>query len=253
MIFEQLKERALLEISGEDRFKFLQNIISNDAYKLEKDEVIYSLILSPRGKFLFDFFAYRVGEVILLEYYQPKKAEFLENLQNYKLRAKIAIKELPEYKIIVTQTKPEFTAVNSVIDPRLSDMGYRVIVADIPTGQQTSWYEVARMRNLIAEGEKDMEYGRSFPLEFGMQKLHAIDFAKGCYVGQEVTTRMHHRLIIRKKLVLLESDHAFPPRGTKIDEKHLILSSCKDNSKFICLALYLDEDLSHHGEALLRG
>ncbi|MFI4984030.1 MAG: YgfZ/GcvT domain-containing protein [Rickettsiales bacterium] len=205
-----LKNRAVIEVSGDDRVSFLQGLLTNDMSKLKTGVFTYALMLSPQGRFLYDFFVLTTPDKILLDAPQIDLAEILKKFRIYKLRAKVelAISPLFVYAQLSAGQSPFLP------DPRASSMGYRAILELATATEDFSVYEEQRIKNLIPDAEQDFIKDKSFPLEYGMDKLGAIDFEKGCYVGQEVTTRTHHRGVVRKGLYRYQG--AEFPKGTEI-------------------------------------
>ncbi len=193
-----LSKRAIIEISGEDRQKFLQGLITNDIYKVSPNLLIYSAMLNAQGRFLYDFFIFEKDQILYLDCNLLKRDEIIQKLSLYKLRSKVTIKKNDNLKIFYNQSKQGFP------DPRHNDLGYRfyseisVASSDLEGEKQ---YDLKRISLKIAEGESDLTSDKSFILEFGFDNLNAIDYQKGCYVGQELTARTHYRGEIRKKLI----------------------------------------------------
>ncbi len=197
-----LPNRSILEISGEDRKKFLQGLITNDINKLENSKLLYSAMLNAQGRFLYDFFIFEIDNKIFLDCHNLRAAELLQKLNFYKLRSKVIIQKnddlKPHFSLEKTKNLPE----NSFIfkDPRSADLGYRIYLNKIQHQSNQDLYTKIRIINKIAEGEEDLTYEKSFIQEFGFDQLNAIDYTKGCYVGQEPTARIHHLGEIRKKI-----------------------------------------------------
>ncbi len=224
-------DRALLNIEGEDRHTFLQGLITNDINKVNQHQAIYACMLTPQGKFLFDFFIYKIRERLVLEVEKSRAEELKSHLGMYKLRSKVEIKDISnEYEIYAVLGKDGLSLFNlknageikqfpggvAIADPRRFYMGIRITIAkdSIPetfAGQKIIWgspeeYEKLRISLAVPEGGKDMIPEKSFPLQSNMEEMNAIDFNKGCYVGQEVTARSKHRGVIRKKIVKVKID-----------------------------------------------
>lgn len=221
MTYTLLKNRSIIRISGEDRFKFLQGLLSNDVNKLTPNEGLYACMLTPQGKYFADFFLYLDGENILLDIPSLRQEEILTKLNIYKLRSTVTIAPCPEYKVISFLS--ELKAPGVFIDPRHEALGMRGFIHESKLQQLTKdmqndqdVYDLARIDNFIAEGEKDLIFEKSFLLEYGLDNLNAIDYDKGCYVGQELVARTHHRGTIRKQIVQVESKNKLPESGTEI-------------------------------------
>jgi folate-binding protein YgfZ len=195
-----LLKRSIIEISGSDSKKFLQGLLTNDINKVGCDSIIYSAMLNPKGQFLYDFFIHQNGEKILLDCAAQKCDEIIKKLNFYKLRSQVEIKK--NDTIFVSQSLENI----GLEDSRSKNLGNRIYstrteLEKISTKLLTvEEYDFLRIKNKIAEGEADLTYEKSFILEFGFNELNAVDYNKGCYVGQELTARTHHLGEIRKKI-----------------------------------------------------
>lgn len=242
MYYTLLTERSITRISGEDRFKFLQGLLSNDVNKLTPNEGIYACMLTPQGKYFADFFLYLDGESILLDIPAIRQEDILKKLNIYKLRSAVTIAPCSEYQVVSFLS--ELKAPEVFIDPRSKNLGMRGFIhesnlAELTKDMQNDQdaYDLARINNFIAEGEKDLIFEKSFLLEYGLDQLNAIDYNKGCYVGQELVARTHHRGVIRKQIVQVESQNKLPESGTEIyaDEKKLGVICSSVNNKGLAL------------------
>ena len=202
MNYQILDDRSVLEIQGTDNIKFLQSLTTNDISK--KDQLIYSYLLSPQGRFLFDFFSYYNGKTILLDVADNSAELLLKRLNLYKMRSQIEITTCNDLRILYSDTQHHDTI--SQRDPRYHRLGYRSFVTNNAELQGTAisnLYLNDKYSHAIPDGTYDLEYDKSFPQEFGAEELNAISFDKGCYVGQEVISRTKYQGVIRKKLFKL--------------------------------------------------
>lgn len=198
------QNRAIIEIKGLDRKKFLQGLITNDIEKASESNLIYSVMLNPKGRFLYDFFISEIGESLILDCFEPRRDEILQKLKFYKLRSKVEIIKNDEL-FVMQILGTENVSFRKFQDPRHQNLGFR---SYLQKAQKNSFefssqgeYDLLRISNKIAESELDLTYEKSFILEFAFDDLNAIDYKKGCYVGQELTARTHYRGEIRKKLL----------------------------------------------------
>ncbi len=209
--------RFVLAISGEDNKSFLQSLITNDINKLSKSQALYALMLTPQGKFLYDFFFYEEDNRILLDCNLKNSEEIKKKLNMYKLRSKVIIDDVSgTYSAIAYINQENTCPYNTILpDPRSAKLPLRGIInnklyQDINKNGfiegDINTYEDIRI-NLGISSDADMEAEKSFPLEFKMDEFNAIDYQKGCYIGQEVTTRTHHRGIVRKKPYIVEAQN----------------------------------------------
>lgn len=222
-MYSVLVDRAIVQISGQDKKKFLQGLLTNDIYKIDQQEALYACLLTPQGKYFSDFFITLQNDKIFMDLPFSRKEEILKKLNIYKLRSDVQFEELSEYKVIslleedLAELKLEGVLFK---DPRSIKMGIRSFVKqddlDIEKISNDNSYDIMRFDNFIAEGEKDLKAGQSFLLEFGFNDLNAIDYKKGCYIGQELVARTHYLGVVRKEIAQVFSSKDLPEYGTLI-------------------------------------
>ena len=216
MVIYTLLNRAVVRVTGEDRFKFLQGLVSNDVTKLTANEGLYTCMLTPQGKYFSDFFLCLDDESILLDMPTLRQEEIIKKLNMYKLRSDVSFTLCPEHKVVAFLSDVTISGI-VFLDPRSSSLGMRGFIHETQlTNMQhdQNAYDLARIDNFIPEGEKDLIPEQSFLLEYGLDDLNAIDYKKGCYVGQELVARTHYRGTIRKQIAQVESNNNLPPLGT---------------------------------------
>lgn len=228
-INNHLQDRALIEIEGQDRKKFLQGLITNDINKVNGNKLIYSAMLNANGRFLYDFFIFEKEDTLFLDCLDTRCDEIIQKLNLYKLRSQVKISKNNSLQVIHNLNNGQF------IDPRHPKLGFRSYQTDIANCNDSSAYHAQRISLKIAESEYDLTYDKSFILEFGFDHLNAIDYQKGCYVGQELTARTHYRGQIRKKIFAITIED-FNNKNN--------LESLK-NSKITCQGKNLGIILSH--------
>jgi len=220
-----LPDRSLLEIAGEDRLSFLQGLITNDVEGLVRGAACFAGLLSPQGKILFDFFVIDAGDHLLLDCPPASGADLLKRLTFYKLRAKIKLSDVSErWRVAAAwgERAADFCGANAGIafqDPRLPALGFRALIeadraSQLPAGK--SDYEAMRIALAVPEGGKDYAYGDAFPHEACFDLLHGVNFKKGCYVGQEVVSRMQHRGTARTRVLAVSAARPLPDGGADI-------------------------------------
>ena len=218
MNYSRLKNRGVIKIAGEDRFSFLQGLLTqNISVEYDKGDCYYGLMLTPQGKFLYDCFIFYNDDYILLDCQKLYINQIVERLQKHKLRAKITTEDVSDVFYVVTS----FDKIEEkfLIDPRSKKMGFRCCTDNYRdyNSQFINEYEIRRISLLIPDADSDLDFFKSFPLHYGMDKINAIDFEKGCYIGQEVTTRTYRRGVIRKKLVgFIISTNIAIEKGTEV-------------------------------------
>jgi hypothetical protein len=237
-----LTDRGVVLISGEDARTFLQDLITADVEAMKPGEAHLAALLTPQGKILFDFLVIYApdglptlarfdGFAEIRGYFLdvPKSAlpDLVKRLSFYKLRAKVQIAEViwHEQRLGVVAAwgsdRVYQTDALFVRDVRHPDLGERlyliegdaeaISVADPPA------YHAHRIALGIPEGGKDFAFGELFPHDVDMDQLGGVDFKKGCYVGQEVVSRMQHRGTARRRFVIATTTEAsLPPAGTPV-------------------------------------
>ncbi|MGI9402591.1 MAG: YgfZ/GcvT domain-containing protein [Rhizobiaceae bacterium] len=215
--YAYLRDRTLLQVTGSDAGKLLQGILTCEVEGLAAGQASFGALLTPQGKILFDFFLIRRSEGYLIDLDGALETDFVKRLNFYKLRADVAIEnagsEIEVYA--VWSGSPGDVDGIVVTDPRNSSMGHRVY-GQCPSDISEGDYQAHRIAVAMPEGGKDFEYGKVFPHEVLMDQFGGVDFVKGCYVGQEVVSRMQHRGKIRTRILRVESTQYLPPFGTEI-------------------------------------
>ncbi len=220
-----LSDRGLIEIMGADATEFLHNLVTNDIRSLRRGEARFAALLTPQGKIISDFFVFRetgaAGDRLLLDCPLSLTDELLRRLARYRLRSKVDIANLSADHDVVAyldRAPPEDSVVAAALDPRSPEMGWRAIIrkgAADARGDRAI-YEERRIVAGIPDGLVDFDYGGVFPHEANMDRLSGLDFKKGCYVGQEVVSRMQHRTTVRKRVSRFTSRSAAPAQGSQV-------------------------------------
>lgn len=199
-----LPDRAVVTVSGEDAQSFLQGILTCSVEALEASEARLGALLTPQGKILFDFLVSRTGEGFRLDAPAEKMPDLVKRLGLYRLRAKVAIAADPAL-VVAASWEGAVTAaeVDVARDGRLPALGNRLYAgaAAFSADATQDEYHAHRIALAIPEGGRDFAYGDAFPHEALMDQLGGVDFKKGCYVGQEVVSRMQHRGTARTRVV----------------------------------------------------
>jgi folate-binding protein YgfZ len=215
-----LPNRGLLRVSGDEAETFLQSLVSNDVGKATADRAVYATLLTPQGKFLHDFFIVRDAEGFLIDCEADRLGDLKRRLTMYKLRSKVVLADESENWTVLAVLDGNLASTFVSDDPRHPDLGKRAIVSSgqKPEGAETpfSAWDARRISLGVPDGSRDIEVEKSFLLEHRMDELNAIDFKKGCYVGQELTARTKYRGNVRKRLTLVSVEGALPPTGTPV-------------------------------------
>jgi tRNA-modifying protein YgfZ len=187
--------RMIFELTGTDRLTFLQGMVSNDMRPLGSgDGIKWTALLTPQGKYLADFFVVAMGGRLLLDIHASMGAGTVKRLLMYRLRADV---QITPCDLIVTCGVGDAPAT-ALPDPRHTAMGWRHYGAPIETAA-VDW-DAIRVTHVIPESGVELIPNDTYLLEAGFERLHGVDFRKGCYVGQEVTARMKHKTELKKGL-----------------------------------------------------
>ena len=223
-----LAERGVIAISGDTARDFMQGLITNDIQRVSPTCAIYAALLTPQGKFLHDFFIVQHKDSLLLDCKRDRIPDLIKRLTMYRLRAKVDIADASdrwEVGVMLAgsgadddgagEPQPAGTAKTrfdggSFIDPRPAGLGGRTIrlideddtfpTDTVQLEKNRATYDALRISLAIPDTGQDLIADKSMPLESGFDELHGVDFEKGCYVGQEVTARMKHRNLVKRRL-----------------------------------------------------
>mgnify|MGYP003969043561 FL=1 len=227
-----LEDRGLISITGEDSKNFLQNIITNDVEKVSSSNSIFSALFTPQGKYLFEFFLLLTKEGFLLDCDNKFTNEIITYLSKYKLRSKIEIKDISTNHVIGLISLEKFTEIQNnenkntdtivyrdspvFIDPRNKKLGARMLSTleklhltikklDLKIIKAENYFIDAHALGIPIKGVENLKE-QLFGLEANFEELKAIDFKKGCYVGQENTARMKLKNKLRRRLLPIKFD-----------------------------------------------
>ena len=209
---EATPERTVLALTGKDALTFLQGLVTNDVRPLERGPgIVWAAVLTPQGKYLADFFVVRTGDDrLLIDIATALAPDTLRRLTMYRLRADVQITATDLHVLRGLGEPP----VGALPDPRHPALGWRAW-SDSAGGDPVIDWDRIRVEHLIPESGVELIPDDSYILEQGFERLHGVDFRKGCYVGQEVTARMKHKTELRKGLVRVAVEGA-APIGTEI-------------------------------------
>ena len=226
-----LKDRGVLLISGQDSKDFLQNLVTNDINKVTETQSCFSSLLTPQGKYLFDFMIVKHKDGYFLDCELNQINGLINRLNVYKLNSKIEIENLSHKFQVVVISNEKFLSINNsknqegatiayrddpfFIDPRNKKLGARGIVSleklylsikklELKLEDSKNYYELSYNLGIAQINTKNLQE-KVFGLECNFEELNGIDFKKGCYVGQENTARMKLKNKLRKKLFAVKS------------------------------------------------
>ena len=227
-----LEERGLILVEGIEAKQFLQNIITNNIEKVNDSNSIFSAIFPPQGKYLYEFFITKNKNGYLLDCNIELKEDLIKHLFKYKIRSKIEIKDLSSSHVIGIISKEKFLEIQEelnsknktvlyrespcFIDTRVSSLGARIVSSleklhltikklNLEIIEKSDYLKLSHIEGVPTEGVKDLQ-NNLFGLESNFEELNAIDFKKGCYVGQENTARMKLKNKLRRRLLPVVSN-----------------------------------------------
>ena len=194
------KNRAILTLEGKDKIDFLQALTTNNIENIPKEDIVYTAILSPQGKYLFDFFVFSLSDnEIFIDIHKSRAGAIKKFLEFYKLNSDVIISDR-SCRIVISSIKE---GMYSFADPRAKILGWRCYdfkerlkIQD----QGFDNFQITRLKNLVPETGVELIPEKSYILELNFEKIQGVDFKKGCYIGQEVTARMKHKATLKNRL-----------------------------------------------------
>jgi len=266
-----LPDRGVVRVSGADAEKLLQGVITNDMDLLARQPAIHAALLTPQGKILFEFFVVKAPDGFLLETARDKTADLAKRLAMYRLRAKAGIEDASDgYKVLAAwgdapdRLEQSADAI-SFQDLRLPALGVRMLAeAKLAAGVASAAdnidapadaYHAHRVALGVPEGGKDYAFGDAFPHEADLDQLNGVSFTKGCFIGQEVVSRMQNRGSVRKRVMPITGEAPLV-QGAEITVGPAVIGSVGSVAGRQALALVrLDRaaEAEAKGEALLAG
>ncbi|MDX6807367.1 folate-binding protein YgfZ [Terrihabitans rhizophilus] len=259
-----LTDRSVLRIQGPEAPHFLNNLVTSSVGTLEPGNARYSALLTPQGKIIADFFVVGQADGFLLDVRAGQAEELRKRLMLYKLRAKVTltIEDLAVVSLFGGEAPPVLTM--TFADPRLSALGWRAIMApddlhllaehEVEQVSEAE-YHAHRIGLGVPEGGKDFAFGDAFPHEADMDQFGGVDFRKGCYIGQEIVSRMQHRGTARTRIVPVAiTGPAEPGSEITAGERSLgKLGSVSGTQGLATLRLDRAEDVLNAGEPIRAG
>ena len=256
-----LPDRALLSVSGPDRFSFLQGLISNDMQKVESGGAMWAALLTPQGKFLHEFFVFSIGDEVVLDCEDKRRDDLLARLSRYKLRSQVDLRICNDLVPGAAWKQDAVDALNlsiqaptliindgiAYLDTRLTDAGARWALSPnaVKSTMNTAGlspstpedYDTYRLSLGLPDGSRDMEIEKALLLENSFEELNGVDFQKGCYMGQEITARTHYRALIKKRLLPVDLSAESLESGTLLESNGTIVGEMKSSREHKGMAL----------------
>jgi tRNA-modifying protein YgfZ len=248
-----LPDRGVVKVSGEDARKFLDNLVTTNVDILRPGDGRFGALLTPQGKIIADFLVTEASETqgggFVFDVPLVLAQALADKLKFYKLRAKVSVENLSAQLgvLAVWDGEPTMKPDLAFADPRDPALGWRLFVpedlaADIAAAigaelLDSGAYDAHRIARGAPRGGADFIYGDAFPHEANMDRLHGVDFDKGCYVGQEVVSRMQHRGTARTRIVRIKLDGPAPDAGLPITAGDKPVGTMGSSAEGIGLAL----------------
>ncbi|MEM9495490.1 MAG: folate-binding protein [Pseudomonadota bacterium] len=202
--------RSVIRIAGEEYRTFLQGLTTQDVDRLKPDAPIFSCLLTPQGKILFDFFLIETDNAFLIDCDAEVAPTLIKKLTMYKLRAKVEISLEEDLKAVTAPTPIDGQALAAYADPRDEALGWRAIVANADGGENVAetdeTYHSRRIAAGVPEFGADFQSDETFLMDVNYDALNGVSYKKGCFVGQEVTSRMKRKGDPRRRTLLIIAD-----------------------------------------------
>ena len=212
-----LHDRALIALSGPDAEHFLQNIVTVDLDALAAAEARPGALLTSQGKILFDFLVSRAGEnALVLECRADVADDFVRRLMLYRLRAKVDISRQKQAPVAISWETDSTADSPGLHDKRFTDRIFRFHRGLPAADADVAAWHAFRIASGVAESGTDYELGDAFPHDVLLDELGGVGFRKGCYVGQEVVSRMQHRGTARRRFLIADAETDLPAPGTAV-------------------------------------
>ena len=217
-MFVHLTSRALISVSGADSRAWLGNLLSNEIDGLQPGQMRAALLLTPQGKYLFDLFviappADEPQDILLLDVQAARREALIQRLTLYRLRSKVLVEPVDGAVWAAWGADP---GDGWTPDPRLPALGWRGYGREALSDAGEDAYDAHRLALGVPDPARDCEPDKTFPLEADYDLLNAIDFHKGCYIGQETTSRMKRRSAVKTRMVPIAFNGPAPSFGTPV-------------------------------------
>jgi tRNA-modifying protein YgfZ len=263
-----LEDRGVVKVSGPEAGAFLDGLVTCDIDRVSTEKARFGALLTPQGKILFDFIVFRMsddtGDAFFLDCRKAYAQDLVKRLGFYKLRAKVTVEDLSETLAVIAGWEGDPPAAEAGLvssDPRLPALGWRAIVAASDVSEfadsDADAYHAHRIATGVPEGGTDYLFSQAFPHEALMDQLSGVDFDKGCYVGQEVVSRMQHRGTARTRIVpAVYSGDLVPELGADVTAGERTIGQCGSSANgrgLVMIRLDRAADAIEAGEPLRAG
>jgi folate-binding protein YgfZ len=257
-----LKWRGVVQASGPDAGRLLDGLVTNDLSDLDRSPAIHAGLLSPQGKILFAFFILRSGGGYLIDVAADQAAGLVKRLNFYKLRTAAQFTDLSAEMAVVAGwdgPPPDLPrGILAVPDPRHPDLGCRIVLpaARLPElgafADDVEAYQARRIELGVPEEGRDYPLGETFPHEADFDLFNGVSFTKGCFVGQEVVSRMQNKTVVRKRVVRISGSGLVTGAEIKHGEGVIgMVGSVAGNAALAMVRLDRAVEAASKGESLL--
>jgi folate-binding protein YgfZ len=255
-----LPDRGVVKVGGEDARSFLNGLITTDVTLLQPGLGRFGALLTPQGKITIDFLITEApaghGGGFLMDCPRPLAQSLADKLGFYKLRAKVTVENISDSMGVLAawDGEPAIKPDLAFADPRSDKLGWRILVpgdlkqkvADLIGADlvESDAYEAHRIAFGVPRGGLDFMYSDAFPHEANMDRLHGVDFDKGCYVGQEVVSRMQHRGTARTRTIRVRLEGSVPEIGLPVNAGDKSVGTMGSSANGLGLALLRTDRVS---------
>ena len=266
-----LKDRAVLYINGIDAKSFLQNLISNDIEKVTENSSCFASLLTPQGKFLYEFILLKHKTGYLIDCEKSQSEDFFNQLNLYKIRSKVEILNLSNEFVVANLSYEKFLSIEGakdvegftlkfredpiVLDPRNKNLGARLIInleklylslkkLELKDNNINNYYDLSHKLGIVPKNLNKLK-NKLFGIECNFEELNGIDFKKGCYVGQENTARIKLKDKLSKRLLPIEIINGQLDEDEKIYNNDVEIGKVLINQEYpYALIKYLDKNFN---------
>jgi len=213
MPIARLDSRALIRISGPDARPFLHNLLTQNVETLQPGELRFGALLSPPGRLMFDLFIWGEEDGVILDVAADRRDALLQRLSMYRLRSSVNVMAIPDAVFVAWGAdRPD----GFVDDPRLPALGGRRWGDQSETDATEADWQAHRLTLSVPDPTADTLQDKTYPIEADFDLLNGIDFHKGCFIGQETTSRMKRRGTIKNRMMAITFDGPAPERGAEV-------------------------------------